>query len=54
MARIGTGDDGPEFPMPDTDDKIGLTVRIVVKLRPDEYDDLFRQRIFARERGKGH
>jgi hypothetical protein len=28
--------------MPDTDDKVGLTVRITVKLRPDEYDALFR------------
>ena len=28
--------------MPDTDDKVGLTVRIIVKLRPDEYDELFR------------
>jgi hypothetical protein len=28
--------------MPDTDDKVGLTVRITVKLRPDEYDELFR------------
>jgi hypothetical protein len=25
-----------------TDDKVGLTVRITVKLRPDEYDELFR------------
>jgi hypothetical protein len=29
--------------MTDTDDKVGLTVRITVKLRPDEYDELFRQ-----------
>ena len=28
--------------MPDTDDKVGLTVKITVKLRPDEYDELFR------------
>ena len=28
--------------MTDTDDKVGLTVRITVKLRPDEYDKLFR------------
>jgi hypothetical protein len=28
--------------MPDTDDKVGLTVRVIVKLRPDEYDELFR------------
>jgi hypothetical protein len=28
--------------MPDTDDKVGLTVRIIVRLRPDEYDELFR------------
>jgi hypothetical protein len=28
--------------MTDTDDKVGLTVRITVKLRPDEYDELFR------------
>jgi hypothetical protein len=28
--------------MTDTVDKIGLTVRITVKLRPDEYDELFR------------
>jgi len=27
----------------DTGDKVGLTVRITVKLRPDEYDELFRQ-----------
>jgi hypothetical protein len=25
-----------------TDDKAGLTVRVIVKLRPDEYDELFR------------
>jgi hypothetical protein len=28
--------------MTDTVDKVGLTVRITVKLRPDEYDELFR------------
>jgi hypothetical protein len=28
--------------MTDTDDKTGLTVRVIVKLRPDEYDELFR------------
>ncbi len=28
--------------MSDTYDKAGLTVRIIVKLRPDEYDQLFR------------
>jgi hypothetical protein len=28
--------------MAETDDKAGLTVRITVKLRPDEYDELFR------------
>jgi hypothetical protein len=28
--------------MAETDDKVGLTVRITVKLRPDEYDELFR------------
>jgi hypothetical protein len=28
--------------MPDTDEKVGLAVRITVKLRPDEYDELFR------------
>jgi hypothetical protein len=28
--------------MTDTEDKVGLTVRITVKLRPDEYDELFR------------
>jgi hypothetical protein len=28
--------------MTDTDDKAGLTVRVIVKLRPDEYDELFR------------
>jgi hypothetical protein len=28
--------------MTDTDDKAGLTVRITVNLRPDEYDELFR------------
>jgi hypothetical protein len=28
--------------MPDMDDNVGLTVRITVKLRPDEYDELFR------------
>jgi hypothetical protein len=27
--------------MTDTVDKVGLTVRITVKLRPDEYDELF-------------
>jgi hypothetical protein len=27
--------------MSDTDDKAGLTVRVIVKLRPDEYDELF-------------
>jgi hypothetical protein len=28
--------------MSGTDDKAGLTVRVIVKLRPDEYDELFR------------
>jgi hypothetical protein len=28
--------------MTDTGDNVGLTVRITVKLRPDEYDELFR------------
>jgi hypothetical protein len=28
--------------MPDTDQKGGLTVRIIVKLRPEEYDELSR------------
>ena len=28
--------------MPDTDDKVGLTVRVTFKLRPDEYDEIFR------------
>ena len=28
--------------MPDTDDKVGLTVRVTVNLRPDEYDKIFR------------
>jgi hypothetical protein len=28
--------------MTDADDKVGLTVRVIVKLRPDEYDELFR------------
>jgi hypothetical protein len=28
--------------MSDTDDRAGLTVRVIVKLRPDEYDELFR------------
>jgi hypothetical protein len=28
--------------MTDMVDKVGLTVRITVKLRPDEYDELFR------------
>jgi hypothetical protein len=28
--------------MTDTVDRVGLTVRITVKLRPDEYDELFR------------
>jgi hypothetical protein len=28
--------------MTETVDKVGLTVRITVKLRPDEYDELFR------------
>jgi hypothetical protein len=28
--------------MNETDDKVGLTIRITVKLRPDEYDELFR------------
>jgi hypothetical protein len=28
--------------MTDTVDKVGLTVRITVKFRPDEYDELFR------------
>jgi hypothetical protein len=27
--------------MADADDKAGLTVRVIVKLRPDEYDELF-------------
>jgi hypothetical protein len=27
--------------MTDTDNKVGLTVRVTVKLRPDEYDELF-------------
>jgi hypothetical protein len=42
MARRWAGSDVPGFGMPDTDDKVGLTVRITVKLRPDEYDELFR------------
>jgi hypothetical protein len=29
--------------MTDTVDKVGLTVRITVKLRPDEYDERFRR-----------
>jgi hypothetical protein len=28
--------------MTDTDDKAALTVRVTVKLRPDEYDELVR------------
>jgi hypothetical protein len=28
--------------MADADDKAGLTIRVIVKLRPDEYDELFR------------
>jgi hypothetical protein len=28
--------------MIETDDKVGLTVRITIKLRPDEYDELSR------------
>jgi hypothetical protein len=28
--------------MTDADDKVGLTVRVIVKLRPEEYDELFR------------
>jgi hypothetical protein len=49
--------------MTETDDKVELTVRITVKLRPDEYDELSRhvrpdrlvhERIFTRKRGKGH
>ncbi len=28
--------------MTDADDKVGLTVRVIVKLRPDEYDELSR------------
>jgi hypothetical protein len=28
--------------MPDMDENVGLTVRVAVKLRPDEYDELFR------------
>jgi hypothetical protein len=28
--------------MTDVDDKVGPTVRVIVKLRPDEYDELFR------------
>jgi hypothetical protein len=28
--------------MTDADDKVGLSVRVIVKLRPDEYDKLFR------------
>jgi Ribbon-helix-helix protein, copG family len=27
--------------MTDADNKVGLTVRVTVKLRPDEYDELF-------------
>jgi hypothetical protein len=27
--------------MTDTNTKVGLTVRVTVKLRPDEYDELF-------------
>jgi hypothetical protein len=27
--------------MTDADDKVGLTLRVIVKLRPDEYDELF-------------
>jgi hypothetical protein len=27
--------------MTDTDNKVGLTVRVTVKLRPEEYDELF-------------
>jgi hypothetical protein len=29
--------------MADTDDKTALTFRVTVKLRPDEYDELFRR-----------
>jgi hypothetical protein len=39
-CRAGSGVWGRS--MPDTDDKVGLTVKITVKLRPDEYDELFR------------
>jgi hypothetical protein len=28
--------------MTDMDHKVGLTVRVTVKVRPDEYDELFR------------
>jgi hypothetical protein len=28
--------------MTDADNKVGPTVRVIVKLRPDEYDELFR------------
>jgi hypothetical protein len=28
--------------MTGADDKVGLTVRVIVKLRPDEYDELSR------------
>jgi hypothetical protein len=28
--------------MTDADDKVGLTVRVIVKLRPEEYDELSR------------
>jgi hypothetical protein len=48
--------------MTGTERKSACTVRITVKLRPDEYDELFRpcvrdwlddERFFPRERGKG-
>jgi hypothetical protein len=39
--RLGAGSDAPGYGMPDSDDKIGLTVRITVKLRTDEYDEPF-------------
>jgi hypothetical protein len=40
--RLRAGSDVPGSGMSDTDDKGALTVRITVKLRPDEYDELFR------------
>jgi hypothetical protein len=40
--RLRAGSDVPGCGMSDTDDKPGLTVRITVKLRPDEDDALFR------------